>query len=145
AAVVGTDSSEAALAVASANGARLRLDVEWVRSDWFDSLGSRRFEAIISNPPYVASGDPHLSRLCHEPRAALDGGADGLDAIRAILRAARRWLVPGGWLIVEHGAGQQSRIIEIALAAGFELDEAGRDLAGIDRFVVLRLPKKADA
>ncbi len=145
AAVTGADVSEAALAVARANGRRLGLDVEWLVSDWCAALGARSFSAIICNPPYVASDDPHLVQLAHEPRAALDGGPDGLDAIRKILRDAPRHLdhrgddsrADDGLLLLEHGVGQQQRIIELAAAAGFELLEAGRDLAGLDRFVVL--------
>jgi len=137
AAVVGVDASVDALAVARANGERLGLDVEWVRSNWFAALGGRTFDAILCNPPYVESGDPHLDALAHEPRAALDGGPDGLDAIRAVLRDAPARLSPGGALIVEHGSGQQADVIALAARTGFDVAEGGRDLAGRDRYVVL--------
>src|SRR5690606_20936546 len=88
AAVVAVDASEAALAIARANAERLGLDVEWLASDWFAAVGQRTFDVIVSNPPYVESGDPHLDALAHEPRAALDGGPDGLGAIRALLAGA---------------------------------------------------------
>jgi len=141
AAVVAVDASEAALAIARANAERLGLDVEWLASDWFAAVGERTFDVIVSNPPYVESGDPHLDALAHEPRAALDGGPDGLGAIRALLAGAPARLKPGGVLIVEHGSGQQGRVIAVAAAAGFELAEGGRDLAGHDRYVVLRRPR----
>src|SRR5690606_16171199 len=119
AAVVAVDASDAALAIARANAKRLGLDVEWLASDWFAAVGERTFDVIVSNPPYVESGDPHLDALVHEPRAALDGGPDGLDAIRALLAGAPARLKPGGVLIVEHGSGQQGRVIALAAAAGF--------------------------
>src|SRR5690606_40254649 len=81
--VTAVDASAAALAVARANGARLGLDIRWVESRWFDALAGRRDDAILCNPPYVRSADPHLAGpLRFAPRAALDVGADGLDAIR---------------------------------------------------------------
>ena len=135
--VVGADASLDALEAARANGERLGLDVEWVRSDWLAALGERTFDAILCNPPYVESGDPHLDELAHEPRAALDGGPDGLDSIRAVLRGAPGRLSPGGVLILEHGSGQQADVIALAARAGFDTAEAGRDLAGCDRYVVL--------
>ncbi len=138
--VVAVDASDAALAVARANGARLGLDVEWVLSDWFTAVRDRTFDAIVCNPPYVASGDPHLVRLAHEPRAALDGGPDGLDAIRAVLRGAPPRLRDGGVLCVEHGSDQQDDVVALAAEAGFDVVERGRDLAGRDRCVVLAWP-----
>ncbi|MCY3731077.1 MAG: peptide chain release factor N(5)-glutamine methyltransferase, partial [Rhodospirillaceae bacterium] len=106
--VVGVDSSEAALSVARDNGRRLGLEVEWVCSNWLDAMRGRRFDFIVSNPPYVERGDPHLRAgdLRHEPEAALDGGVDGLDAIREIAASAPGVLQRGGALLVEHGRAQ---------------------------------------
>ena len=143
--VVAVDASRDALAVARANGARLGLDVEWLHSDWFAGLGDRAFDAILCNPPYVESADPRLGALAHEPRSALDGGPDGLDAIRAVLREAPARLRPRGALIVEHGSDQQARVIALAVAAGLHPAEAGRDLAGRDRYVVLIRPDAGGA
>ncbi|MBN1240971.1 MAG: peptide chain release factor N(5)-glutamine methyltransferase [Gammaproteobacteria bacterium] len=141
AAVTGADSSLAALAVARANAAKLGLDVLWVESSWFDALGGRRYDAILCNPPYVRSGDPHFDGpLRFEPRAALDGGPDGLDAIREILAAAPRHLEPRGLLLLEHGYDQQAAVAALASEMGFERLAAGRDLAGRERYVVLRKP-----
>src|SRR5690606_5841786 len=88
ASVVGVDASREALEIARANGERLGLAVDWRLSDWFDALRGRTFRAIVCNPPYLASDDPHFARLGFEPRAALDGGPDGLDAIRRVLDGA---------------------------------------------------------
>lgn len=109
ASVLATDASAKALAVARGNAERLGIaNVEFAHGDWFAALGSRRFDLIVSNPPYIAAGDPHLDRgdLRHEPRAALVSGADGLDAIRAIVHGAPAHLRPGGWLLFEHGFDQ---------------------------------------
>ena len=94
------------------------------------------------NPPYVESADPCLAALAHEPRSALDGGPDGLDAIRTVLREAPARLRPRGTLIVEHGSDQQARVIALAVAAGLDPAEGGRDLAGRDRYVVLNRPRR---
>src|SRR5690606_3689969 len=126
--------SGAALAVARMNGERLGLAVEWLLSDWFAALGDRTFDAILCNPPYISSDDPHLDALTHEPRAALDGGPDGLDAVRTVLAEAPARLRPRGCLIVEHGSGQQARVIALAAAVGLKVAEGGRDLAGHDRY-----------
>src|SRR5262249_5261815 len=82
------DVSEAALAVAAANAGRLGLDVRFHRGDWWQPLGGRRFELIVSNPPYIAGDDPHLPALRHEPRGALTPEGDGLAALRAIVTGA---------------------------------------------------------
>lgn len=141
AAVTGADASPEALAIARANGRRLGLDVEWVESQWFDALAGRRYAAILCNPPYVASGDPHLAELVRfEPRAALDGGPDGLDAIREVLHGAPRHLEPGGLLLLEHGYDQQAAVVALAVGQGLEQLKAAQDLGGRDRYIVLRLP-----
>jgi len=131
--VLAVDASEAALAVARANARRLAIaNVRFVQSDWYGAVGDARFDLIVSNPPYVAAGDPHLGEgdLCHEPRAALTPGADGLAALRVIIEAAPRHLVPGGRLWVEHGHDQGAEVRELFAAQGFEDIVARRDLAG---------------
>ena len=139
AAVTGADASVAALAVARANGRRLDLNVAWRESTWFEALGDARYEAIVCNPPYVESSDPALAEaLAFEPRAALDGGPDGLAALRRVLADAARHLAPGGLLLLEHGAEQRPALLKLAAAQGFEVLAACADLAGRARALVLR-------
>ncbi|MGZ5228149.1 MAG: peptide chain release factor N(5)-glutamine methyltransferase, partial [Burkholderiales bacterium] len=107
--ILGLDQSLEALAVARRNAVRLGAgNVAFLQSDWFDGLGPERFDLIVSNPPYVESGDPHLQEgdVRFEPRNALESGADGLNAIRCIVSGAERYLVAGGWLLFEHGYHQ---------------------------------------
>jgi release factor glutamine methyltransferase len=133
-AITAVDRDDAALAVARANAASHGLDVRWLRSDWYRAVAGERFDLIVSNPPYVASEDPELAgSLRHEPRVALDGGADGLDAHRAILRGARAHLAGGGCLVVEHGFDQRDALTRLAAESGLRLAAAIDDLAGLPR------------
>jgi release factor glutamine methyltransferase len=140
--VVGVDVSVDALAVARANVAALGLDVELVASNWFDALGERRFALIVANPPYVESGDLALGdALRHEPRFALDGGPDGLVAVRAILRLAPAHLLEGGRLLIEHGETQGLHVRQLAAACGYTTIRTLKDLAGRDRVLVAARPE----
>ena len=131
--VVATDASAAALEVARRNAARFNLEVDLRHGRWFEPVAGERFEAIISNPPYVVVGDPHLAALPYEPRLALLGGADGLDGFRVLAREAPAHLLPGGWLLVEHGEGQHEAVRGLLEAAGLETTASWPDLAGIPR------------
>jgi release factor glutamine methyltransferase len=131
--VVAVEASAAALEVAKRNGVALGLDVEWRHGRWFAPLHGERFDLIVSNPPYVAAGDPHLAELHFEPVNALVSGADGLDAIREIVAAAPAHLTDGGWLLVEHGIGQDEAVRKLLQQAGLEEARAWPDLAGIPR------------
>ena len=131
--VVATDASAAALEVAKRNAVRTGVDVELRHGRWFEPLAGERFEAIVCNPPYVTTGDPHLAALPHEPRLALLGGADGLDGFRVLAREAPAHLLPGGWLLVEHGAGQHDAVRALLEGAGLETTHSWPDLAGIPR------------
>jgi release factor glutamine methyltransferase len=134
--VTALDSSPGALAVARENARRLCLDrVELFESDWFGALRDRRFELLVSNPPYVAAGDPHLQRgdLRFEPPTALAAGCDGLAAIRGLTASAGMHLVPGGWLLLEHGADQAEPVRDLLQVAGFEAVQTRADLAGLAR------------
>lgn len=135
--VVGADASADALTIARANGERLGLEVEWLESDWFAALAGRTFDCIVCNPPYLASDDPHFASLGFEPRAALDGGPDGLDSIRRVLANAPAHLDAGGVLILEHGYRQQDAVAGLAERVGLEVLELGLDLEGRPRFVAL--------
>lgn len=131
--VVAVDASAAALEVARRNAVKHNVEIELRHGRWFEPLAGERFEAIVANPPYVAVGDPHLAELPHEPRLALEAGPDGLDAIRLIAREAPAHLLPGGWLLLEHGAGQHAAVRAALEAAGLETREGWPDLAGIPR------------
>ena len=130
-----TDVSQAALDVARANAQRLRIaNVTFAQGDLFEAVPEGPpFDLIVSNPPYVAEGDPHLRDLAFEPAIALTSGADGLAALRAIVAGAPRFLAGGGWLLVEHGAEQGAAVRALLAAAGFEAVETRRDLAGLER------------
>ncbi len=134
--ITASDESEAALAVARANGERLGLTVEWLHGHWLAPAAGRRFRLIISNPPYVRDNDPDLAPevAATEPRGALLAGADGLDALREIAAAAPAHLEPGGWLVVEHGNLQGEAVRELMTAAGLTGITTQPDHAGRDRF-----------
>ena len=133
--VSAADVSTAALATAGENCRRLGASVRFVESNWFAAFGGQQFDAIVANPPYISASDPHLTRgdLRHEPITALQSGADGLDAIRQILAHVLEHLLPGGWLLLEHGYDQASTVAGLLAAAGLEVIEQHRDLAGIVR------------
>lgn len=142
---VGVDVSASAADVACGNVERCGLSarIEVRVGDWTDGVAGP-FDLIVSNPPYIRSAD--IESLPFEvrgfdPRVALDGGIDGLDAYRTILPSAARLLSPGGWLLAEIGAGQAGDVLAIAAKSGF-LDCATRwDLAGIERVVAARSPR----
>ena len=126
------DISDYALAVAQANAQRLSLEIAFSQGSWLEGL-SEAFDAIVSNPPYIADADPHLAALAHEPLQALTSGADGLDDLRAIIAQAPACLKPGGWLLLEHGYDQASAVRQLLQAKGFVDAQSRQDLAGIER------------
>jgi release factor glutamine methyltransferase len=128
-----TDVDPAALAIARANAAGHGVTLELLTGSWWTPLEGRRFDLVLSNPPYIAGDDPHLQALVHEPRHALTPGGDGLDALRAIVGGARAHLNPGGWLLVEHGFDQGAAVRQLLDGAGFHGVQTRRDLAGIER------------
>ncbi len=132
--------SAAALEVARANGRRLQLDVEWLAGDWWQPLAGRRFDLVISNPPYVAPGDPHLAALRHEPALALVAPDRGLGAIARIVADAGAHLRRGGWLLLEHGFDQAPAVRACLGAAGFADVDTVPDLAGQPRCTGGRWP-----
>ena len=131
--VVAVEASAAALAVARRNAVRLDLDVDLRHGQWFGPVQGERFELVVSNPPYVAEGDPHLAGLAFEPVQALVSGPDGLDAIREITSVAGLFLAPGGWLLLEHGQGQELAVRALLEQAGLDSVRTWPDLAGIGR------------
>ena len=141
--IIATDMSAAALAIARRNAARHRVAdrIAWVRASWLDGVSAAP-DIIVANPPYVRDGDlaglpPEVRGF--EPRLALAGGPDGLDAIRTLLRTAAERLPPGGHLVMEAGAGQMAAV---RAAAGrrprLAVTHTRRDLQGIERAIVLR-------
>lgn len=137
--VLAIDASPAALAVARANAQRLGIgNVEFRHGDWFAPLTGERVEMLVSNPPYVAAGDPHLEQgdVRFEPRAALAAGADGLAAIRILAAGAGTHLKPDGWLLVEHGNDQGGQVARLLQEHGYRAIHRYRDLAGLDRVTV---------
>jgi release factor glutamine methyltransferase len=136
AAVTATDSSPEALATARANAGRLGARVEFLQGAWYAPVAGRRFDLVVSNPPYVGARDPHLAEgdLRFEPRGALtDGSPDGLDSIRAIVAGALEHLNPGGSVLIEHGYDQAEAVDALLRAAGFTGTVSIPDLAGIAR------------
>ena len=133
------DYSTDALTVAQANAQRLQLDVQFSQGSWLSGVAGR-FHAIVSNPPYIAAQDPHLDALTHEPAQALASGSDGLDDIRTIIAQAPAHLLPGGWLLLEHGYDQAQAVRALLTAAGLADVQSRRDLAGIERCSGGRLP-----
>jgi release factor glutamine methyltransferase len=126
------DLSDFAIAVAQANAQRLGLELAFSQGSWLRGL-TETFDAIVSNPPYIADADPHLAALCHEPLQALTSGPDGLDDLRAIITQAPQCLKPGGWLLLEHGYDQAAAVRQLLRAKGFVDVQSRQDLAGIER------------
>ena len=131
--MVAVEASAAALVLARRNATRHNLEVDFRHGRWFEPLGAERFELIVANPPYVAAGDPHLAALGFEPASALVAGADGLDAIKEIVRGARDHLAQGGWLLLEHGISQDRAVCDLLAGEGLEDRATWPDLAGIPR------------
>jgi release factor glutamine methyltransferase len=134
--VTATDASAAALDIARRNAATAgQQRVEFIAGHWLAPLGGRRFDLIVSNPPYIAGGDPVLDgdSLRFEPRAALTPGPDALAALREIARSAPAHLHPHGWLLLEHGADQGPALRSLLVAEGLAHVRSHRDLAGHER------------
>jgi len=131
--VVAIEASAAALVVAKRNAAKHGLDVEFRHGQWLSPASGERFDLIVANPPYVAEGDPHLAGLAFEPPGALVSGPQGLDDLKAIAAGASGHLETGGWLLVEHGLGQDGAVRGLLAAAGLEEVRTWPDLSGIPR------------
>ena len=139
--VVAVDVSPDALAQARVNAQTLGLAVDFRLGDWCGGLADDVFDMIVSNPPYICVDDPHLAQgdVRFEPMMALASGADGLDAIRAIIACAPAHLKPGGWLLFEHGYDQAQAVAALLCAAGWQAVESLHDLQGHTRVTLGRL------
>lgn len=132
--VLAVERSPAAAAVARDNAQRLDLSrVQVLIGDWMTALTAPGWDLIVSNPPYVAPDDPHLSNLRYEPREALVAADNGYASLQAIIEQAHTRLVPGGCLWLEHGAEQGSRVRERLATAGYAEVRTRRDGAGLER------------
>ncbi len=136
--ILATDASGSALAMARANATALgAANISFWRGDWWTALddSGTDFDLIVSNPPYIASGDVHLKQgdLRFEPSGALTDYADGLAALRTIVSGAVTRLKPGGALWLEHGYDQAQEVRDLLTASGLQSVGSHRDLAGIER------------
>lgn len=140
--VLATDTSPGALAVARRNAQRMHLDnIQFARASWCEALQGG-FDLIVSNPPYVADDDPHLDEgdVRFEPRSALAAGPRGMDAVRQLAACTAAHLVPGGWLVLEHGLDQGDLTRECLALNGFVACTTLPDLSGHDRYSMGRRP-----
>lgn len=141
--VIAVDASEKALAIADQNAEKLAVEnVDFVQSDWFDTLGMQTFDLIVSNPPYIENSDDHLQQgdLRFEPMRALASGKDGLDDIRRILADCLAYLKPQGWILLEHGFDQASAVHDLMAEAGLLALSTVKDLSGNDRVTMGKNP-----
>ncbi len=139
------DVSEAALAVARRNATHHAVAVRCVHSDWYAKIDGQ-FDLIVSNPPYIAAGDPHLAQgdLRFEPRSALTDDANGMMHIGAIVDGAPGHLKPGGWLLMEHGYDQSAAVRALLSKAGWQQVQSWQDLAGTERVTGAVRPAPTD-
>ena len=134
--IVASDISEQALKLARQNSSHHDTDnVSLIQSDWFENIGQKNFDIIISNPPYIASDDPHLTLgdVRFEPKSALSSGTTGMDDIEHICSHAKEYLLKNGWLIVEHGYNQKQQVADCFSRNGFTEITQQQDLSGHTR------------
>ena len=134
-----TDISEAALELARKNATTNSCkSITFLKGSWFDAIGSEKFELIVSNPPYVATGDPHLQEgdLPYEPIGALVAKENGLSDIQYLISEAKNYLYSNGWLGLEHGFDQGDKVRQMMSEHGYQNIQTIQDLAGIDRLSV---------
>jgi release factor glutamine methyltransferase len=139
--ITATDRYPAATAIARDNATRLGLCVELITGEWFQPLGGRRFDLIVSNPPYIAADDPVLAtpELTFEPQAALVAGPTGIEALAQIAARSPPHLTEGGRIVLEHGFDQAPRVRSLLETAGFSTIRTHRDLAGHERVTAAQI------
>ncbi|MFK7734233.1 MAG: peptide chain release factor N(5)-glutamine methyltransferase, partial [Pseudomonadales bacterium] len=140
--ITAVDQSLDALAYTKRNAAQLaKGNVELLQSNWFDQLGHRQFDLIVSNPPYIAAGDPHLYEgdVQSEPDAALASGPLGLDDIGYIVEHAKHFLISGGTLMIEHGFDQAESVAELLRDSEYNRIQHFKDLQGHIRVTAAQL------
>jgi release factor glutamine methyltransferase len=137
------DQSLKCVKLAQDNARRHNVDNLYIiNADWSTALADRSFDAIVSNPPYIADQDPHLQQgdVCFEPASALTAGPQGLDELRCLIKDAPRVLVPGGWIVLEHGMNQANSIRKLLNDMAFTNIATTRDLAGLERVSCAQKP-----
>ncbi|KAF0805104.1 methyl transferase [Alcanivorax sp. S71-1-4] len=145
--VLAVDFTVAILDLAERNVRRLgATNVQVRQSSWCRDLPGQ-YHALVSNPPYIAENDPHLDEgdVRYEPRSALTAGADGLDDIRVLIEQAPSRLLPGGWLLLEHGYDQGDAVRALMAAGGFSDVQTRHDLGDRERVTLGRMPENSDA
>jgi release factor glutamine methyltransferase len=132
--ITGVDLSPAALAVAAHNARALELaHIAWHLGSWFETLESRRFNMIVSNPPYISASDPVLKTLSAEPALALTAGPTGLESYELIIAQSPHHLLEQGWLVLEHGSTQAPDVSRLLTQHGFDSIRTIPDLSGKPR------------
>jgi release factor glutamine methyltransferase len=130
-----------AVALAQRNAASLAIEnVTILQSNWFAALEGKTFDMIVSNPPYIDGQDPHLAEgdVRFEPKTALVAADEGLADLEHIIREGRRFLLPGGWMLLEHGWKQGAAVRELFIDANYEQVETCRDYGGNERLTLGR-------
>ncbi len=139
--VTAVDLCPHAVRVAEHNARANDLDnVTCLVGAWTAPVSDRAFDVVVSNPPYVAEGDPALDALAAEPRSALVAGADGLDAIRRLAEVCLGVTRPGGWIVLEHGADQADAVARELSTRGWTSIDLRRDYAGLPRVTAAQKP-----
>lgn len=136
-----TDQSDKALEVARNNANRLNLEITFLQGKWLEAVPGLQFDAIVSNPPYIAADDSHLQQgdLRYEPQAALVADEDGLKDLRLIIQQSPQFLKPNGWLILEHGYNQQDDVITLLQQSGYKNIKSHQDYANKDRAITAQI------
>lgn len=126
-----TDLSLPALDMARANAAHHQVNIEFRQGHWCEALPAKKFHAIVSNPPYIAANDPHLlTDIRYEPKGALVAEQEGLEDLALIIHHATRYLLPGGYLALEHGYNQADAVAALCHKAGYTHIRHATDLSG---------------
>lgn len=143
--IIATDLLSETLKVAQLNAEQLNIsNVTFHQGNWCDALENKKFHVIVSNPPYIAADDEHLQQdgLPFEPLKSLVGGKDGLSDLHTIITQSLKHLLPGGWLLVEHGFDQAETVSQFFLACGYYNVTTHHDLAGCARVTAGQIYKK---
>lgn len=134
--MLATDIHQATIEIAQLNATRLGLNnVDFLNSDWYSSVPLQQFDAIISNPPYIAETDPHLQQgdVRFEPKRALVSGMNGLESLTQIIKKSYDRLIPGGLLLLEHGYQQKCDVADLLQQSGYVQIQSWPDWQGLDR------------